>query len=99
VARAGAPAALRLPRAPRVRAAAVTRASMAPHGPRPVRAALFDMDGTILDIEPLSTQAINQQCARARGRSCARRVAGALTASAAAAWSRWAATWTRASSG
>ena len=31
--------------------------------PRPVRAALFDMDGTILDIEPLSTLAINQQCA------------------------------------
>ena len=33
--------------------------------PRRVRAALFDMDGTILDIEPLSTQAINQQCAPA----------------------------------
>jgi beta-phosphoglucomutase-like phosphatase (HAD superfamily) len=31
--------------------------------PRPVRAALFDMDGTLLDIEPLSTLAINQQCA------------------------------------
>ena len=31
--------------------------------PRRVRAALFDMDGTLLDIEPLSTQAINQQCA------------------------------------
>jgi len=33
--------------------------------PRHVRAALFDMDGTILDIEPLSTLAINQQCAPA----------------------------------
>ena len=32
---------------------------------RHVRAALFDMDGTILDIEPLSTMAINQQCAPA----------------------------------
>jgi beta-phosphoglucomutase-like phosphatase (HAD superfamily) len=33
--------------------------------PRPVRAALFDMDGTLLDIEPLSTLAINQPCAPA----------------------------------
>ena len=31
-------------------------------GERTCHAALFDLDGTLLDIEPLSTEAINRQC-------------------------------------
>ncbi len=46
--------------ASRVRCAA---AAMAPQ--RVCKAALFDLDGTLLDIEPLSTEAINKQCALA----------------------------------
>ena len=60
--------------------------------PRHVRAALFDMDGTILDIEPLSTQAINQQCAPLR-RSFTPFAPPQLTPCGAAS-SPWAATWT-----
>jgi hypothetical protein len=49
-------------------APASARAPVGTSARRHVRAALFDMDGTLLDIEPLSTQAINQQCApRRRG--------------------------------
>jgi phosphoglycolate phosphatase-like HAD superfamily hydrolase len=51
-------------------------ASLAPASSRRVRAALFDMDGTLLDIEPLSTQAINQQCAPQRQLGPCKRTAG-----------------------